>query len=503
MTDSTAGQTAALAASSDHAFSVEQHGVDVIPDAERHGKPTELFWVWLGANVIFTYIIDGAIILGFGLSFWPAVAAIVIGNLFAILVGLGAVAGPRAGTATLVISRSAFGVLGNVPAALLSWITVVGWEAVNLVIATFALYQLAVQVHLPAGNVTKAVCLALIMVVTFAVAVWGHQTIVILQRWFSVALGVGTLVLAIYVLPKLHLHFATAPLAAKNSFSSWLLALLVIAAGALSWVNYPADYSRYLRRDTRARPMIWWTALGCFIPAVFITIVGLAAGTATNMTNQVSGIERLVPTWFGTIYLAIIVGGGITNNFLNTYSSGLSLLSVGIKMPRARSVIFDAVIGGGMAIYAVFVYNFTNSFIEFLSLMVVWIAPWCGIYLTDMLMRRVHYDVPALFSRNGTYGYSGGWNWRALGAFAAGIVAALLFANAPLYQGPLIGLVGDGDISIYVGFIVAAVSYYLLMRGPIRAQLLASRSRQAEVDGVRGLAVMESTISTDAEGAAQ
>jgi nucleobase:cation symporter-1, NCS1 family len=464
------GMSAAHPVNTDKAFSVEQHGVDLIPDAERHGKPLDLFWVWLGANVIFTYIIDGAIILGFGLSFWPAVAAIVIGNLFLLLVGIGAISGPRTGTATLLISRSAFGVLGNIPAALLSWITVVGWEAVNLVIATFALYQLAIEIHLPSGNATKAICLVLIMVVTFVVAAWGHQTIVVMQKWFSVALGVGTLVLAGFVFPKMHLHFAAAPLAAKTPFSSWLLALLIIAAGAFSWVNYPADYSRYLRRQTKARPVIVWTTLGCFIPAVFITLVGLAAGTATNMTDQVAGIQKLVPTWFGTLYLAIIVGGGITNNFLNTYSSGLSLLSIGIKIPRVRSIIFDAVIGGGMAVYAVFIYNFTNSFIEFLSLMVIWIAPWCGIYLTDMFMRRVRYNAPALFERDGTYWYSRGWNWRAIGAFALGIGAALLFANAPLYQGPLIGVIGNGDISIYVGFVVSAVSYYLLMRGVIASQ---------------------------------
>ena len=457
-------------AGSDKAFAVEQHGVDLIPDEERHGKPFDLFWVWLGANVIFTYVIDGAIILGFGLSFWPAVLAIVVGNLFMILVGLGAIAGPRAGTATLLVSRSAFGVLGNIPAALLSWITVVGWEAVNLVIATFALYQLAVTVHLPGGTVTKAACLVLIMVVTFVVAVWGHQTIVVMQRWFSIALGVGTLVLAVFVFPKLHLHFATAPLAARTPFASWLLAVLVIAAGAFSWVNYPADYSRYLDRRTKAAPMVIWTTLGCLIPAVFITLVGLAAGTATNMTNQVAGIQRLVPTWFGTIYLAIIVGGGITNNFLNTYSSGLSLLSVGIKMPRAWSILFDAVVGGAMAVYAVFVYNFTNSFIEFLSLMVIWIAPWGGIYLTDMLIRKVRYNAEALFEKNGTYWYSGGWNWRAIFSFVIGLVAALMFANAPLFQGPLIGLIGNGDISIYVGFVVSAVSYYLLMRSAIGRQ---------------------------------
>jgi NCS1 family nucleobase:cation symporter-1 len=453
------------ASSNDAAFSVETHGIDLIPQAERHGKPIDLFWVWLGANLIFTYIIDGAIVVSFGLSFWPAVAAIVVGNLFMLLVGFCALPGPRAGTATLVVSRAPFGVLGNVPAAFLSWLTTVGWEAVNIVIATFALYEFATTVGVPGGTITKAVCLGGLMLVMFIVAVWGHQTIVVLQRWFSIALGIGTIVLACFVFPKLHVHFHTTPLAATTGFASWLLALLVIAAGAFSWVNYPADYSRYLHRDTRRHPIVVWTAVGCFVPAVFITFVGLAAATATNMTNETAGILRLVPTWFGDIYLLVIVGGGITNNFLNTYSSGMSLLSIGIKVKRSRSVMFDAVLGGAMSVYAVFVYNFTNSFIEFLSLMVLWIAPWCGIYLVDMVLRKATYNSPDLLrSGGGDYWYAKGWNVRGIAAFAVGIACAALFANAPLYHGPLIGVIGDGDISIYVGFVAAAVVYYALMR---------------------------------------
>jgi len=434
------------------------------PTPTATGGRRDLFWVWLGANIIFTYIIDGAIVVSFGLKFWPAVAAIVIGNLFMVLVGFAALPGPEAGTVTLVVSRAPFGVLGNKPAAFLSWITTIGWEAVNVVIATFALYEFATTIGVPGGDVTKAVCLVGLMLVMFVVAVWGHQTIVVLQRWFSVALGVGTLVLAVYVLPKLQVHFHTAPLAAKTSFASWLLALLVIAAGAFSWVNYPADYSRYLRRGTGRAPILLWTAVGCFVPAVFITFIGLAAATATNMTNQTAGILHLVPIWFGDIYLLVIVGGGITNNFLNTYSSGMSLLSMGVRVKRSRSVIFDAVIGGAMSVYAVFVYNFTNSFIEFLSLMVIWLAPWAGIYLTDMVMRRLRYDSADFFGRRGAYWYNRGYNWRALVAFGVGIVAALMFANAPLYQGPLIGLIGNGDISIYVGFVVAAAIYWALSR---------------------------------------
>lgn len=224
-------------------FSIEHHGINVIPDADRRGTPFELFWVWLSANLVFTYIVSGSLLLGFGIGFWAALGAIFIGNLFYALVGVGAIPGPRSGTATLVVSRSAFGVFGNVPAAVLSWLTVVGWEAVNIVIGTFALSRLMAEAHFPINVVTKAICMILVMMVTFTVAVWGHETIVVLQRYFAIALGLGTIPLAVFVLPHLRLSLAPAPPAGTTPFGAWLLALLVVAASPLSWVNYPADYS--------------------------------------------------------------------------------------------------------------------------------------------------------------------------------------------------------------------------------------------------------------------
>ena len=103
--------------------------------------------------------------------------------------------------------------------------------------------------------------------------------------------------------------------------------------------------------------------------------------------------------------------------------------------------------------------------IKFLSLMIIWIAPWTAIYLTDMYLRRNSYEPEALHRfGEGRYWYSGGWNWPAIVAFGVGAVAAALFANAPIWQGPLVGLVGGGDISILSGFVAAGILYYLAMR---------------------------------------
>ena len=247
-----------------------------------------------------------------------------------------------------------------------------------------------------------------------------------------------------------------------------------MAAAPFSFVNIASDYSRYLPRRTSGARITLWTTLGGAVPAVLITVFGIAAATATNMSDPVAGLKAILPKWFFVTYLAVIVFGTITNNFLNTYSSGMSLLALGLKIKRWQAVLVDAVIGTSLAAYAVFVSDFTSSFISFLSLMVLWIAPWCAIYLADMALRRGNYDVAALYQHGGRYWYRRGFNPVGLGWFVAGIVLAALFASSSIYSGPLTGLVGGGDISIFVGFLIPLAGYYLTMR-----------SRVARADGAQ------------------
>ena len=57
------------------ALEVEQHGLNVIPESERHGKPRDQFWPWAASNVSIFGISMAAWILGFGLSFGQAIVA--------------------------------------------------------------------------------------------------------------------------------------------------------------------------------------------------------------------------------------------------------------------------------------------------------------------------------------------------------------------------------------------------------------------------------------------
>ena len=104
------------------ALAVEMAGLDVIPESDRKGKPSDLFMPWFAANISVLGISWGSWVLGFGLSLTQAVIVSVVGVALSFLVcGLIAIAGKRGSAPTLVLSRAAFGFNGNRISAAISW----------------------------------------------------------------------------------------------------------------------------------------------------------------------------------------------------------------------------------------------------------------------------------------------------------------------------------------------------------------------------------------------
>ena len=71
----------------DHIAAVEPGGNEYIAEADRHGKPSQLFWTWTSPNLEFATVFVGVLaVAAFGMTFWQAALGIVIGT------GLGAIA---------------------------------------------------------------------------------------------------------------------------------------------------------------------------------------------------------------------------------------------------------------------------------------------------------------------------------------------------------------------------------------------------------------------------
>jgi len=65
----------------DNIVAVEPGGNEYIAEADRHGKPSQLFWTWTSPNLEFATIFVGVLTVAvFGMNFWQAVIGIVIGT---------------------------------------------------------------------------------------------------------------------------------------------------------------------------------------------------------------------------------------------------------------------------------------------------------------------------------------------------------------------------------------------------------------------------------------
>ena len=88
-------------------------------------------------------------------------------------------------------------------------------------------------------------------------------------------------------------------------------------------------------------------------------------------------------------------------NTLDLYSSGVTLQSLVPRLRRLQCVGIDTVICGAFAAYAVFSSRFFTLLTDFLLFIIVWLGPWCAIYLVDSWLRRNRYDHQSLLNERG------------------------------------------------------------------------------------------------------
>src|SRR6202022_1448941 len=115
-------------------IAVEPGGAEFIPLNERHGRPLQLFWTWTSPNMEFATIFVGVLaVAGFGLGFWEAALALVLGSAIGgITQGILSMRGPKYGVPQMVLSRLGFVCWGNaLPAGLNAVTAGIGWVPGN------------------------------------------------------------------------------------------------------------------------------------------------------------------------------------------------------------------------------------------------------------------------------------------------------------------------------------------------------------------------------------
>ena len=464
----------------------ELNAINFISESERTGKASDLFWPWAGANVSLLALSYGAFFLGFGISFWQATIAAVVGTVgsFA-LVGISSLAGKRSNAPTMTLSRAAFGVKGNLLPGLLSYLVFVGWETVLVSLATLATGTVLERATSFDRNIALIIGFLISVSLTVFSGVLGHAVIMKLQRWITGITVAATLIYILLTIDEVNWSSVTA---IKPGATSGLVGAIIFAITGigLGWVNSAADYSRYLPRKVESKSVFGWTVFGASIVPIALVIYGSAlSGSSKELSDAIAmdpigALTQLLPTWFLIPFALVAILGLVGGAILDLYSSGLTLISIGVNIKRPFAAAIDGTIMLFGTIYIVWIASdFFVPFQGFLITLGVPVAVWSAIFVADVLMRKADYAEAELFEGSGRYGKV---NWSAIALVLVGSIVGWgfvtnTFASWLNWQGYFMGAIGGkngqwayANVGVIFALLIGFFGYLLLGRTRIKAQ---------------------------------
>jgi purine-cytosine permease-like protein len=339
------------------------------------------------------------------------------------------------------------------------------------------------------GVLTKLVALVVVAALVIGAGIAGFDVIMRLQTWITVITAVLTVVYIVLAVPSIDLG-ALADLPSGSTQNVIGALVLVMTGFGLGWVNAAADYSRYLPRSASTGGVVWWTTFGgALAPAVLVVIGVLLAGSSKDLSaaigaDPIGALTTLLPVGFLIPFALVAVLGLVGGAVLDIYSSGLALLSAGVRIPRPAAAGVDGVLMVAGAIYVVFfAKDFISPFQAFLVTLGVPVAAWCGVFVADVLLRRRAYAEGELDSVGGRYGDV---RWGAIAlvlvgtALGWGLVTNTYGVPSWLnWQGYLLEPFGLGgrtgawayaNLGVLVALVVGFVGTLATARGAVRRQ---------------------------------
>lgn len=434
---------------------VETHGIDAIPPQERHGRPRELAFLWAGAFVNYASLFTASLLTTYyGLGVWDGLAATVCGTVAAaVILGLLSNTGARSGEPQIVFTRRIFGVRGSYAGAALTLFLAVGWFAVDCVIAA----QAGAQLFGAAGTGMTFALVLLIAAASVAVAIFGHQTIKVLETYGAITFAALSVALFLFLAPQF--QWTLPPTVSGPDYAgAFVLGFMTCFALVASWFPFASDYSRYLPASSSTRAVSLWPVVGVVAPMALLGLFGLLLPTIDPKLAANQGVLAVIsahaPAWVAAPFFVFIVVGEVWANYLDVYTAGLVTLAMGIRLQRWQTALVCGVLGTVLAAYAVLVSDFHVAYEDFLILTYLWAPAWAAVVLLAFFVFN-----RAIRAR------------LAIVAWAAGTGASLLFVNyanlfgnlapnARFFNGALIQALHGADLSGLVSVVVAAAVYF-------------------------------------------
>ena len=449
------------------ALSVDQHGIEPIPERDRDSTAWQQFWIWFGANITPTSWVVGAIGPELGLSLVQSIVLMLIGQAAgALIFGFFTLMGKRTGVSQLALGRMAFGRRGNNAPAILQALITLSWIGLNtyvvLSLATYCLHKLG----LPNNHAVEYSVAGVIMLIQLGVGTLGFYAIRTFEKWTVPVLALIMAVMTVMAFVKGHIVWTHSTVHGSSLLTAGSEFMTAVGIGwGFSWVAWASDYSRFTRPEITERKLYWYSVVGTFLALIWLGVLG--AAMASGSTN--ADPAELVASLFGVMtipVLLVIIHGAIAVNIESVYSAPLCMLAGGIKLKRWVGSVITGIIASGVLIAFLASSTFATSFTNYMNSFVIWTAAWGAIILIDyFIINRGHTDVEALYDDPQTSRY-GDIRWPALAALVLGLVAgwAWEYGSASLFQGPLSRATNGVDFSWLAAILASGGAYYVMAR---------------------------------------
>jgi len=457
-----------------------------IPKERRSWGLYNYVSLWVAMSVcIPTYMLASGLIAG-GMSWWQAIATILLGNLIVLVpMLLNAHAGAKYGIPFPVFVRASFGVRGaNLPAVLRALVAC-GWFGIQTWIGGQAIYSMLKIAWPGAAQMPGGAwfCFVAFWLLNIAVIWRGIETIKFLEGIgapFMLAIG---LLLLWWIAGKAGglgpVLRAPGKFQSTGEFLRFFIPSLTGMVGFWATValNIP-DFTRYAKSQ-RAQAM--GQALGLPAAMTLYSFIGVAVTSASVVLFGQAIWDPVVllgkfnrPAVALIALVALLVATLNTNVAANVVSPSNDFSNLN---PRLISFRTGGLITGAVGVllmpwklltdYSSYIFGWLVGYSGLLG-------PIAGVMIADyFVVRRCRLRVADLYRRGGAYEYQNGVNPRAVAALVAGIAAALLGLAIP----PLRWLY---DYAWFAGFGVAGAVYVTLMQ---RVERGAAEEPLWEVEG--------------------
>ncbi len=447
------------------------YNADLAPTtpAQRTWSTYNYIALWFSMSMeVTTYMLASSLIAG-GMNWKQAILTILLGNLIVLIpMLLNAHAGAKYGIPFPVFVRASFGTRGaNVPAMLRAlvacgWFGIQSWLGGQAIAAMLAVLWPATA-HIPA--VLWASFLGF-WLLNMAVVWSGVESIRFLQSFSAPFMFLMSLAMLFWMLhraggfgPMLSTpsHFQT-----TGAFLHFFFPSLTAMVGywATLSLNIP-DFTRYARSQDS---QIVGQAFGLPVAMTFYSFIGIACTSASVVIfgepiwSPITLLGRFHQPFVAFLALVVLLIATLNVNIgANVVSPSNDFSNLA---PRLISFRTGGLITGFLGL-AMMPWKLMSSFGSYIFGWLIGysglLGPVAGIMVADyFLIRGTRLDVVSLYRRNGPYEYSRGVNPRALAALAAGVLVALIGLVVPLLRFLY-------DYAWFIGFFIAAVTYYLLM----------------------------------------